>query len=52
MSEFASLQMVLLGAAHREFTLTYPNIAHDYWDHFRLTGDAQVRRAKAPSIGM
>ena len=31
-------------------TLSFPNIAHDYWDHFRLTGDYYIRPARAPHL--
>jgi hypothetical protein len=31
-----------------KFIVAFPNIAHSYWDNFRLTGEFHVRQAKAP----
>jgi hypothetical protein len=30
--------------------VSFPNIAHSYWENFRLTGEFHVRQAKAPKF--
>jgi hypothetical protein len=32
--------------------IVFPNIAHDYWENYRLTGEFHVRPAKAPKLKM
>jgi site-specific DNA recombinase len=49
--EFVSHEMVgTLCPLQKTVMFSFPNIAHNYWDHYRLTGEFYVRPAKAPRL--
>jgi hypothetical protein len=46
--QFESLNNGYIVRIIRNFICCFPNIAHHYWENFRLTGEFHVRQAKAP----
>jgi hypothetical protein len=50
MGWFTPFEMVASSESLKPLILSFPNIAHDYWDHYRLTGEYYVHSARAPRL--